>query len=210
MSEGISLEFRRKVGKIDQLIQQNKQVTEIVFFQENQLYILYIITKEWHTQKPTYEKMFFAMKNLRRFCESHNIKKVALSKIGNGCDLLDWKQVCTIIRYVFKNSDINILIYSIDTYSEEEKHNIIEEFRSYPLGGHQGVSRTIKKIKQHHNWKNLKKDVIEYIKACESCKINKSDNRTVKQPMIITSTANKPFEKVCLDVVNPCTSRGVK
>jgi O-acetyl-ADP-ribose deacetylase (regulator of RNase III) len=129
MSEGISLEFRRKFGKIDQLIiQQNKQVIEIVFLQENQRYILYIITKEWHTQKPTYETMFFAMKNLRRFCESHNIKKVALPKIGNGCDLLDWEQVRAIIRYVFKNSDIKILIYSIDTYSKGEKTILSRSF----------------------------------------------------------------------------------
>lgn len=165
-------------------------MNEIAFLQENQRYILYIITKEWHTQKPTYEAMFFAMKYLRQFCESHNIKKLALPKIGGGCDLLNWEQVRTIIRYVFKSSDIKILIYSVDTFSEEEKHNIIEEFHLSPFGGHQGVSRTIKIIKQHNNWKSLKKDVIQYLKACESCQKNKSNNRNVQHPMVITSTEN--------------------
>jgi len=75
----------------------------------------------------------------------------------------------------------------MDSHSKEEKYNIIEEFHIDPLGGHQGVSRTIKRIKQHHNWKGIKKDVLEYIKACESCKINKSENRSVQQPMVISS-----------------------
>jgi hypothetical protein len=203
MLKGISLEFRRKFGSIDQLMQQNKQVTEIASVQCDQRYILYIITKEKHYQKPTYEAMFFAMKNLRQFCESNGINRVALPKIDNEYDQLDWTQVRTIIRYIFKNSNIKIFIYSMDSYSKEEKHNIIEEFHLAPLGGHQGVSRTIKRIKHHHNWKGMKNDVLEYIKACESCKINKSDNRSVQQPMVITSTASKAFEKIFLDIVGP-------
>jgi len=203
MSEGISLEFRRKFGKVDQLIQQNKQVTEIAAIQDSDRYILYIITKDLHYQKPTYETMFFAMKNLRKFCESNNLNKVALPKIGSGCDQLDWEQVRTIIRYVFKKSNIKILVYSIDSYSEEEKHNIIEEFHLSPLGGHQGASRTIKRIKLHHNWKGLKKDVLEFIKSCASCQANKSSNRTVQQPMVVTTTASMPFEKIFLDIVGP-------
>lgn len=35
-------------------------------------------------------------------------------------------------------------------YSEEEKLKIIKEFHNAPLGGYQGVSKTIKRIKQHH------------------------------------------------------------
>lgn len=113
---------------------------------------------------------------------------------------LDWTQVLTIIRYIFKNSNIKIFIYSMDFYSNKEKYNIIEEFHIAPLGGHQGVSRTIKRIKHHHNWKGMKNDVSEYIKACESCKINKSDNSSVQQPMVITSTASinqfQPYKKI--------------
>lgn len=78
MLKGISLEFRRQFGKIDQLIQQNKQITKIVAIQCNQRYILYIIAKEMHYQTPTYEIMFLAMKNFQQFCESNGLNKVVL------------------------------------------------------------------------------------------------------------------------------------
>jgi hypothetical protein len=81
-----------------------------------------------HYQTPTYETMFFAMKNLRKFCESNGLIKIALLKIDNEYDQLDWTQVRTMKRYVFKNSIIKIMIYSMDFYSKEEKSNIIKDF----------------------------------------------------------------------------------
>ncbi|KAL4089366.1 hypothetical protein QTP88_024412 [Uroleucon formosanum] len=65
MSEGIALEFRRKFGQVDPLLQQNKQVMEIAAIKCNVRNILYIITKDSHQQKPTYETIFYALKNLR-------------------------------------------------------------------------------------------------------------------------------------------------
>ncbi|KAL4089038.1 hypothetical protein QTP88_024116 [Uroleucon formosanum] len=164
MSEGIALEFRRKFGQVDQLLQQNKQVMEISAIKCNERNILYMITKDSHQQKSTYETIFYALKNLREYCESNNINKVALPKVGSGYDKLNWEQIHTMLRYIFKNSEIKIMIYSGESYSDEEKHRIIEEFHLSPLGGHQGISRTIKRIKLHHTWKGLKKDVIEFIK----------------------------------------------
>jgi len=203
MSKGIALEFRRKFGQVDQLLQQNKQIMEIAAIKCNGRNILYIITKDSHQQKPTYETIFYALKNLREYCESNNINKVALPKIGSGHDQLNWEQIRTMLRYIFKNSEIKIIIYSGESYSEEEKQRIIEEFHLSPLGGHQGISRTIKRIKLHHTWKGLNKDVIEFIKKCSSCQFNKSSNYTTQQPMVVTSTAAKPFEKIFLDIVGP-------
>ncbi|VVC26736.1 Integrase, catalytic core,Macro domain,Retropepsins,Zinc finger, CCHC-type,Ribonuclease H- [Cinara cedri] len=203
MSKGIGLEFRRKFGQVDQLLEQNKQVTEIATIQCDDRNIIYIITKESYNQKPTYETIFYAIQNLRNFCKSNNINKVALPKIGSGHDQLNWEQARIMLRYIFKKSKIKIVVYSGESYSEEEKRKIIEEFQLSPLGGHQGVSRTIKRIKLHHTWKGLKKNVIEFIKKCTSCQMNKSSNHTTQQPMVVTSTANKPFEKIFLDIVGP-------
>lgn len=107
------------------------------------------------------------------------------------------------IRYIFRKSKIKIVIFVNAKYTEEEKKTIIEEFHLTPLGGHQGVSRTIKRIKEHHTWKGLKSDVKEYIRSCTSCQMNKSSNRSIQQPMVVTTTAMKPFEKIFLDIVEP-------
>lgn len=98
---------------------------------------------------------------------------------------------------------MQVLIFIDDEYSETDKLQIIEEFHNSPLGGQQGISRTIKRIKKHHRWKGLKKDVKMYIGSCQSCQQNKSSNRKTRQPMIITTTASRSFEKNVLDKVGP-------
>lgn len=203
MSQGIALEFRKRFGQVDTLINQNKKITEIASIEHNNRQIIYIINKQKFKEKPTLEGMFMSIMNLRKFCKENNVTKIAIPRIGSGHDQLNWDQVRSMIRYIFKKSNIKILIFVNTVYSEEEKINIIKEFHENPLGGHQGVSRTIKRIKQHHTWKNLKSDVKEYIKLCNSCQINKSSNHKIQQPMVISTTAMRTFEKVFLDIVGP-------
>ncbi|KAF0749587.1 Uncharacterized protein FWK35_00035164 [Aphis craccivora] len=105
-------------------------------------------------------------------------------------------------RYIFKGTNIIVKIYSGRQYAEEKKQQIIYEHHNSPLGGHAGISRTIKRLKLNHNWHNIKKDVKRYIKSCELCQKNKSHTKT-KQPMLITSTVLKPFERICQDIVGP-------
>lgn len=79
---------------------------------------------------------------------------------------------------------------------------ILKEFHDLPLGGHQGVIRTYKRIKNHYVWKNMMKDIVAYIKNCSSCQKNKYGKNT-KIPMAITTTSLVPFEKIFMDIVGP-------
>lgn len=92
----------------------------------------------------------------------------------------------------------------IKEYSNEEKRKLLHEYHDAPIGGHQGIKRTIKRIRLTHNWKGLNKDVEAYINKCQSCQKNKL-SRQIKAPLIITDTPNKPFEKCALDIVGPLT-----
>jgi len=47
-------------------------------------------------------------------------------------------------------------------YSETEKQQILREYHDTPLGGHQGVTRTLNRIRLTHNWTGITKDVEEY------------------------------------------------
>ncbi|KAL4135986.1 hypothetical protein QTP88_007560 [Uroleucon formosanum] len=120
-------------------------------------------------------------------------------------DQLQWHEIRTMLRYIFKDSQVKILIFIDGEYSNAEKLRIIEEFHNSPMGGHEGVSRTIKRVKQYYTWKGLKKVVQAYIASCSSCQKNKSNNTTTHQPMVITTTASKPFERIYLDIVGPLT-----
>lgn len=99
-------------------------------------------------------------------------------------DQLNWNQIRSMIRYIFKRYKIKIVIFVNTVYSEEEKRNIIKEFHGTPLECHLGMSWTIKKNRKHHTWKGLKSDVKEYIQSCTSCQINKSSNHKIQQLMV--------------------------
>jgi len=92
----------------------------------------------------------------------------------------------------------------IKRYTEEEKQQILYEYHDAPIGGHQGVQRTINRIRLTHNWRGLTKDVEQYIAKCEHCQKNKLKRRS-RAPMIITDIPDRPFEKCALDIVGSLT-----
>jgi hypothetical protein len=53
--------------------------------------------------------------------------------------------------------------------TEERKQKIIAEMHSCPIGGHQGIQRTIKCIQLYLSWPGLAQDVTHYIKECKTC-----------------------------------------
>ena len=57
--------------------------------------------------------------------------------------------------------------------TEGKKLNIIKEMHNCPIGRHQGIQRTIERIKIYINWPNLEKYVTNYIKKCKVCQVNK-------------------------------------
>lgn len=72
--------------------------------------VLNLITKERYYQKPTYASMESALIQMLYCCEELNIKKIAMPIIGCGLDKLEWDKVSELIKKVFDNTDIEILV----------------------------------------------------------------------------------------------------
>jgi hypothetical protein len=88
---------------------------------------------------------------------------------------------------------------------EEKKKQILYEYHDAQLGGHRGMNKTYKAIKDSYSWPNMKQEIEDYIIRCKSCQVNKLLRPRGKVPMEITTTAHQPFEKCCLDIVGPLT-----
>ncbi len=69
-----------------------------------------LVTKAFHFNKPTYESLYSALKSMHEQCKELGIKYLAMPKIGCGLDRLDWDKVNAMIKEVFSDLDINILI----------------------------------------------------------------------------------------------------
>lgn len=72
--------------------------------------VLNLVTKERYYQKPTYESISQALEMMKRVCIANNINKVAMPTIGCGLDRLKWNKVSKIIKEIFEDTDIEILV----------------------------------------------------------------------------------------------------
>lgn len=79
---------------------------------------------------------------------------------------------------------------------------ILKDNHDAILAGHFGAKRTLRKIKDKYKWTGMTKDVKNYVKRCEKCQKNKH-TRGTKMPMALTGVADKPFDKVYVDIVGP-------
>ena len=72
--------------------------------------VLNLITKERYFHKPTYISMRLALEEMRLIIQKNDIKKVAMPVIGCGLDKLEWNKVSQMIKGMFENFDIEILV----------------------------------------------------------------------------------------------------
>src|SRR6185369_12222247 len=77
------------------------------------------------------------------------------------------------------------------------------------LSGHFGINATYEKIREKYYWKNMKRDVEEYVKSCWECQMRgkpsgKNELHSIK--------IGEPFEVIGIDIVGPLneTEKGNK
>lgn len=75
--------------------------------------IIHLVTKEKYYEKPTYDTMRQALKQLKDFCEIHKIDRLAMPRIGCGLDRLEWFHVRNMIREIFEDTDIYIVVCTL-------------------------------------------------------------------------------------------------
>jgi hypothetical protein len=203
MIHGVAVQMRRKFGNLTQLRRLQKKVTEVASLEITDRNIFYLITKEKFWQKPTCEDIFQSLQNLKKICQERNVTRLACPRLVIDRDGIKWETVRSMLYYTFRNSEIEIKVVTQEQLSKEDQLRIIREFHETPLGGHQGINRTYQRILQQHHWKGMRQMIKAYILSCETCQRQKIPNRSVKEPMVITTTSSRPFEKIFMDIVGP-------
>ena len=73
-----------------------------------------LVTKVYHYNKPTITNLKMSLIDMRNQMEENDETKLAIPRIGCGLDKLDWDiQVKPLIEEVFRNSDVDILVYRL-------------------------------------------------------------------------------------------------
>jgi hypothetical protein len=57
------------------------------------------------------------------------------------------------------------------------QQQVLHEMHSSPLGGHMGTHKTIARIKKEFYWSGLRRAVRKYVRECDICQRNKTENQ---------------------------------
>lgn len=115
MGKGIAVEFNNRFG-MKWLLHKNYPNFYNLFIKDNQGCciregrVFNLITKANYYQKPTYKSIYEALEEMRNQALFLNIDKIAMPIIGCGLDKLNWEKVSEIIKEIFNNTNIEILV----------------------------------------------------------------------------------------------------
>ncbi|MDE5584274.1 MAG: macro domain-containing protein [Ruminococcus sp.] len=106
LGKGIALEFQKRFNMKNKLRANGK--TDSVCVRIDKVFNL--ITKKTWRNKPTYESLEKSLAELKRQTAEMNVRKIAIPKIACGLDGLEWEKVSKMIRNIFSDTDIDILV----------------------------------------------------------------------------------------------------
>lgn len=81
-----------------------------LFVEVNGILVTNLVTKERYFHKPTLDTLRQSLEDLCKQVAERNLKKLAMPKIGCGLDKLKWEDVSAVVKEVFDETDLEILV----------------------------------------------------------------------------------------------------
>ncbi|TVY75035.1 Transposon Tf2-9 polyprotein [Fusarium oxysporum f. sp. cubense] len=85
-------------------------------------------------------------------------------------------------------------------FLSEEKRDFLREFHSHPLHGHQGVTKTLKRL-QNQGHKFRRKDIEDVIKQCDLCLRTKAQRHKPYGQLQPLPVAQRPWDSITMDFI---------
>lgn len=87
--------------------------------------------------------------------------------------------------------------------TQSEKGEILKEAHGSISGQHFGEAKSIDKARQLGEWRNMENDIIEFVKRCPICQLQKTTRIRRQVEAIIPDTPINPNDKVAMDIFGP-------
>lgn len=104
------------------------------------------------------------------------------------------------LQYLYPKTNFIICKNIVTMPPTEERQQIIFDFHNNPNNFHKGIKETTNKIRQLYKWKNMHKEIAEFITLCPTCQISKIDRKNRTQSLNIKDPPDKPFESLSVDL----------
>ena len=175
-------------------------------------YTYSIVVKRKHNDTLDWEDVSQGLRNLLLALKQDEQVTCGMANSGDLLGPLPQNKMTELISKTFRCGDpiITLCHGKIEIPPEDLRPQIIAEYHGSLIGGHKGITKTYRRIRERFTWPGLRDDVTEYIRGYNSCLEKKLVRARTREPMIITDTPAKPFDKVSLDTVGklPTTPNG--
>ena len=118
MGKGIVVEFNNRFDLKNKLVKKYHSFVKYWDFADDDKKgtcllegrVFNLITKRNYWHKPNYKNVRNALEGMKVLCINNKVEKLAMPKIAAGLDQLQWDKVSEIIKEVFEDMDIYILV----------------------------------------------------------------------------------------------------
>ena len=140
------------------------------------------------------------------------VDNLRIPKSGGTMHQLDTQTLQQQLSEAIYDEPITIIICTgeIQTPPEDHREDIICHYHESLIGGYKGVTKTYRRIRNLFDLPRMHRDVEDYIRSCKSCQEQKLVRINTREPMLITETPARPFDKMALYTVGllPFTPNG--
>lgn len=144
-----------------------------------------------------------ALRSLLDVTRELNLPSVSLSRVS--LDQIPWAYIYKHIFDLFSASQTSVMICANDIIipHQDARNDIMLENHSSAIGGHKGITKTYRRISERYYWPSMKSDIEKYVSGCPSFQMIKLTRRKTRQPLVLTDTPGRAFDKIALDLMGP-------
>ncbi|XP_048512598.1 uncharacterized protein LOC125501328 [Athalia rosae] len=145
-----------------------------------------------------------ALQSLLEVVRELQLDTLIISETQN-IDHFSWSKIKLQLQQLFYDTPCKFIVCKnlIKIPPEDERISLIREYHASPIGGHKGMIKTYRRIRQYYYWTNMKAQIEEYIRNCLECQLKKLTRVKTRQPMVLTDTPGASFDKISMDIVGP-------
>ena len=126
LKKGIATQFKKRFKNLSSVkmkeIARLKGVGGVAILEDNGRFVYNLVTKEHYFQHPVkLQNLEKSIRKMRNHARAHNIRRINMPRISCGLDRLKWFDVRRMLRNIFKNEYISIVVYNLANVKEEDR-----------------------------------------------------------------------------------------
>ena len=94
-------------------VNHKKQPVFAQWIEGERRYVYHLVTKQRYFEKPTYESVKMSLQQMRTHAGWSGVHRIGLPRMGCGLDKLNWSEIRSLIKHVFKGSHVAITVYVV-------------------------------------------------------------------------------------------------